>query len=237
MLVVRELAFAWFASMSRRSRVRRMENCVRLLGIGGSTRVLDVGGTLDIWRLAPVLPRLTVLNQPRADQEICREFPVVFGDGTALPFANRSFDVVFSNSVIEHVGDAARQGRFAAEIARVGRKYWVETPNRYFFVEQHLWTPFLHWLPKRWQARVLRSGTVWERVTRPTPDRRKFYLEHYLMGIGLLSGGKLQRLFPDAQIRRERFLGWTKSLIAVSAGGYSAFQAPSRRRSSTSSPR
>lgn len=213
---MRELVIAWFASVSRRTRVRRMENCIRLLGIGETTRVLDVGGTLDIWRLAPVLPHLTVLNHPRADQEIRREFPVVFGDGTALPFADKSFDVVFSNSVIEHVGDAGQQERFAAEVARVGKQYWVQTPNRYFLVEQHLWTPFIHWLPKRWQAQVLERGTVWGWVTRPSPDRRKFYLEHYLMGIGLLSCGKLQRLFPDAQIRRERFLGWTKSLVAVS---------------------
>ena len=154
------------------------------------------------------------LASPRVQRALV---PVVFGDGTALPFANQSFDVVFSNSVIEHVGDAAQQEQFAAEIARVGKKYWVQTPNLYLFVEQHLWTPFLHWLPKRWQARVLERGTVWEWVTRPTLDRRKFYLEHYLMGIGLLSRGKLQRLFPNARIRRERFLGWTKSLIAVSA--------------------
>jgi hypothetical protein len=216
---MRELLISALSSVSRRTRVRRMENCIRLLGIGENTRVLDVGGTLDIWRLAPVLPRLTLLNHPRADPEIHRDFPVVFGDGTALPFADKSFDVVFSNSVIEHVGDAARQERFASEIARVGRKYWVQTPNRYFLVEQHLWTPFLHWLPKRWQACILKRGTVWEWVTRPTPDRRQFYLDHYLMGIGLLSGNKLQRLFPGAQIRRERFLGWTKSLIAVNGLG------------------
>jgi SAM-dependent methyltransferase len=77
-----------------------MEECVRLLRIDAGTRVLDVGGTPDIWRLAPVMPRLIVLNHPRAEREALSEVPVVFGDGRALPFADKSFDVVFSNSVI-----------------------------------------------------------------------------------------------------------------------------------------
>ena len=75
------------------------------------------------------------------------------GDGRALPFRDEAFDVVFSNSVIEHVGDAASQRRFAREVARVGRAYWVQTPNRWFPVEQHLLTPLVHWLPKSWQRR------------------------------------------------------------------------------------
>jgi 2-polyprenyl-3-methyl-5-hydroxy-6-metoxy-1,4-benzoquinol methylase len=68
------------------------------------------------------------------------------------PSAARSFDIVFSNSVIEHVGDAESQQQFAHEIARVGRAYWVQTPNRRFPVEPHLLTPFLHFLPTRWSA-------------------------------------------------------------------------------------
>jgi SAM-dependent methyltransferase len=206
-----------FGAISRRARGRRMQECVRLLRIDAGTRVLDVGGTPDIWRLAPVMPRLIVLNHPRAEREASAEVPVVFGDGRALPFADKSFDVVFSNSVIEHVGSAADQARFAAEIVRVGKKYWVQTPNRYFFAEQHLWMPFAHWLPKRWQAALVRRISIWEWVVRPAPDERDFYLEHYLKDVGLLSTRKLRGLFPGARIRRERFLGWTKSLIALCA--------------------
>ncbi len=192
-----------------------MEDCVRLLRIGADTRVLDVGGTPDIWRLAPAMPRLVVLNHPRAGQEARGGAPVVFGDGLALPFADQSFEVVFSNSVIEHVGDAESQARFASEIQRVGKAYWVQTPNRYFFAEQHLWMPLVHWLPKRWQAALVRRLAPWEWIMRPAPVEREFYLMHYLADIRLLGRAELQRLFPDARIRRERFLGWTKSLIAV----------------------
>jgi Methyltransferase domain len=211
----RGLLFDLFTSLSRRSRARRMARCVNLLGIRADTRVLDVGGTLDIWRLAPVLPRLVLLNEPRAGCE--PGAPAVFGDGRALPFPDRAFDVVFSNSVIEHVGGAESQARFAAEIARVGKTYWVQTPNRRFFIEPHLCTPFVHWLPPAWQRRLLGWGTVWEWIAKPSPDRREYYLDHYLTRIRLLTAAGLRTLFPEARILKERFLGCTKSLVAFRA--------------------
>jgi len=81
-------------------------------------------------------------------------------------------------------------------------------------VEQHLLTPLVHWLPKRWQAAIVRRGTVWSALTRPTTDRRDFYIEHFLRDVRLLSCREVRRLFPGARIIRERFLGMTKSLIA-----------------------
>ena len=132
-----------------------------------------------------------------------------------MPFADQSFDIVFSNSVIEHVGAAQDQQRFASEAARVGKCYWVQTPNRWFPVELHLLTPFLHYLPRSWQSRVARRFTVWEHIARPRPDQREFYIEHYLRDIRLLDARTLQQLFPGAQLIRERFCGFTKSLIAM----------------------
>jgi len=205
-----------FESFQRRFRARRMALLARTVGLTRDTRVLDVGGTIDIWRLAPVMPRLILLNQARARYEIGAGEAVVLGDGTSLPFADQSFDLVFSNSVIEHVGSRGAQARFAAEIARVGKQYWVQTPNRYFPIEQHLWTPFVHWLPRSWQAAILKRFSVWKLVTNYTAAERDFYLNHYLDSIRLLSVSELRALFPGATIVRERFLGWTKSLIAWS---------------------
>ena len=182
--------------------------------ITADTRVLDIGGTPDNWQLVSVAPRVVLLNMPRARADLADAAVWVAGDGRFLPFRDGAFDVVFSNSVIEHVGDAASQERFAREVARVGRAYWVQTPNRWFPVEQHLLTPLVHWLPKRWQGAIVRRGTVWSALTRPSPDRREFYIEHFLHDIRLLSFRQVQRLFPGARIVRERFLGITKSLIA-----------------------
>jgi 2-polyprenyl-3-methyl-5-hydroxy-6-metoxy-1,4-benzoquinol methylase len=191
-----------------------MQRFVRACGITAATRVLDIGGTPDNWQLIPVMPHLVLLNMPRARADLAGTAQWVAGDGRQLPFRDGDFDVVFSNSVIEHVGDAASQERFAREVARVGRGYWIQTPNRWFPIEQHLLTPLVHWLPKSWQRAIVRRATVWSAITRPTPDRRDFYIEHFLNDIRLLSARELARLFPQARIVRERFLGMTKSLIA-----------------------
>jgi hypothetical protein len=144
-----EAAHVMLASaLSRRFRRRRMERFVRELGITSDTRVLDVGGTPDNWDLSPVRPRLTLLNMPRAHDDLGAGTRWVAGDGRALPFADGAFDVVFSNSVIEHVGALPQQRCFADEVRRVGRSYWVQTPNRGFPIEQHLFTPLVHWLPE-----------------------------------------------------------------------------------------
>jgi SAM-dependent methyltransferase len=185
----------------------------KTVGLTREMRVLDVGGTIEIWRLGPVMPRVVLLNQAFWPHQIEGAEGVVLGDGTRLPFADQSFDLVFSNSVIEHVGDRANQARFASEIARVGKQFWLQTPSRYFPVEQHMWTPLVHWLPRAWQAAVLKRFSIWRLVTRHDAAERDYYVKHYLDSIRLLSAADLQALFPGAAVVRERFLGWTKSLI------------------------
>jgi SAM-dependent methyltransferase len=199
--------------LQRRFRARRMALLAKTVGLTREMRVLDVGGTIEIWRLGPVMPRVVLLNQAFWPHQIEGAEGVVLGDGTRLPFADQSFDLVFSNSVIEHVGDRANQARFASEIARVGKQFWLQTPSRYFPVEQHMWTPLVHWLPRAWQAAVLKRFSIWRLVTRHDAAERDYYVKHYLDSIRLLSAADLQALFPGAAVVRERFLGWTKSLI------------------------
>ena len=191
-----------------------MRRFARELGITPETRVLDVGGTPDYWNMLPDPPRLTFLNMLYAREDLAG-IPWVAGDGRSLPFRDAAFDVVFSNSVIEHVGDAASQERFASEVARVGRGYWVQTPNRGFPLEQHLLTPFIHWLPRSWQRAIVPRFNVWSAVTRVDAQRRRFFLEHYLTDLRLLNAAEVQSLFPGAGVIRERWCGITKSLVAV----------------------
>ena len=205
-------------SALRHFRSRRMRRFERTFVITEETRILDVGGTPFNWAFLDARPRVTIVNLPYSCEPWEARFTCVFGDGRRLPFADQSFDVVFSNSVIEHVGDWESQQRFAAEIARVGRAYWVQTPNRGFPVEPHLMTPFLHYLPKRWQSWLARRFTVWALLERPTADRWKFYIEHYLGDIRLVNAGEMRRLFPGAEIVRERLGGVTKALIGVRKG-------------------
>ncbi len=185
------------------------------MGITADTRILDVGGSPETWQYLPFTPQVTLVNIPMSISEGAPGFPWVAGDGCALPFRDQSFDLVFSNSVIEHVGDASRQVAFARETMRVGTSYYVQTPNRGFPVEQHLFLPLVHWLPSRWQRRIVNRFTVWEWIVRPRPDQREFYLRHYLQDVRLLRAVQLQELFPGAHVHRERVLGMAKSLIAT----------------------
>lgn len=94
---------------------------------------------------------------------------------------------------------------------RVGRALWIQTPNRWFPIEPHFLTPFIHWLPKRLRKRLVRNFTVWGLVTRPTIETAHEIVDE----IRLLSAKELRELFPGCEIVRERFLGLTKSLIVV----------------------
>ncbi|MFN8160099.1 MAG: hypothetical protein U0R52_03525 [Solirubrobacterales bacterium] len=91
----------------------------------------------------------------------------------------------------------------------------MQTPSRWFPVEPHLLTPFVHYLPRAAQRRLLRNFTVWGIATRP--DRQ--YVDRMLEELELLSPGEMRRLFPGCEVRRERILGMSKSLIAVRPRG------------------
>lgn len=202
-----------FNAVSPYFRERRMRRFRSLVAPAPGDRILDVGGTPGFWREAADLrSTLTLLNpDPVAlearDQGVC----LLRGDGCDLPFANRKFEIVFSNSAIEHVGSWDRQLAFAKEVRRVGKKIWVQTPAREFFVEPHLITPFFHWLPRGCQRLLMRNFTVRGWLERPHPTA----VEAFLKEVRLLTAAEMRVLFPDCDILRERFLGMTKSYIAV----------------------
>ncbi len=200
---------ALFYAAIRRFRSNRMAAFQRTFPLTPQTRILDVGGTALNWSLIATRPRITLLNLPSSGEA------TVAGDGRYLPFRNSAFDIVFSNSVIEHISAPRDQRRFADEIRRTGRAYWVQTPDRSFPIEPHLVTPFLHWLPERVRGSVARHFTFWSLIERPTPDRWEFYIRHCSEEVRLLNASELHSMFPEARILRERFLGLSKSLIAV----------------------
>lgn len=198
-----------YGALNRRFRAKRMRDFVERMGLTSHTRVLDVGGTPAVWSNVPTLPKLTLVNLDPGD-----ELPGgvrVIGDGTSLPFADETFDIVFSNSVIEHVGDFHKQYLFAQELQRVGRAFYVQTPNRWFPFEPHLLTPMIHFLPTHWRRRLLRNFTIWGLMTRPTQSA----VDHFVSTTRLLDAREMRSLFPGSQIVRERFLRLTKSVVAT----------------------
>jgi hypothetical protein len=138
-------------------------------------------------------------------------FHIELGDGTAMNFRDKEFDVVHSNSVIEHLTDWEHQKAFASEIRRVGKKIWVQTPARYFPVEPHYIDFICHWFPKSIQRKLIRNFSFWGLLTRPSQEDIDFCVN----SIRLLSRAEFQELFPDCRIQVERVLGWPKSYIAI----------------------
>ena len=109
--------------------------------------------------------------------------------------------------MIEHVGSWERQLAFAQEARRVARKLWVQTPARNFPIEAHLLAPFIQYLPKRVQHRIVR----WTPRGLLTPE----VVHEIINEVRLLNYREIQELFPDCQILRERLFFLTKSYIAV----------------------
>lgn len=198
-----------YRPVSRRFRRRRMEQFIERLAPGPETTILDIGGSPWFWADIPVEARITVLNPQVPDA--MRRYPgrveVVEGDGCRLPYGDRSFDIAFSNSAIEHVASWEKQAAFARETARVGRSYWVQTPARCFPVETHWLAPFIHWMPAAVQRRAARWFTLYGWLERPNPEA----VRRMVAEIRLLSARELRQLFPDAALLVERFLGLPKS--------------------------
>jgi hypothetical protein len=200
-------------------RVKRMKMFYDALSITPQTKILDVGGNFFIWQIAaehglPLADQITLLNIYEESAELPSNVRWVVGNGCKLPFADGEFDVVFSNSVIEHLGAHDSQVSFASEIRRVGRSYWVQTPDPRFFVEPHYLSPFVHWLPDDLRRKVTRHGTTWGLLEHPTKEE----IEARLREIRLIAPKEFKGMFPDAEIVNERWIGMPKSLIAKCTG-------------------
>jgi SAM-dependent methyltransferase len=189
----------------RRWREQRYRLFLELCSVEPDEPILDVGagkgGALE--RFNRTNPIIAVDLRPDASGWLSApNVEVRVGDGTKLDFADGEFGAAFSSSTIEHVPKEL-QPAFAAEIRRVGRRYFVQTPNRYFPIEPHYQFPLFQFLPYRVQRALNnRFSLGWQ---------RKGEWEE----INLLSARQLKRLFPDAEIQRERVFGLTKSLMAV----------------------
>ena len=134
------------------------------------------------------------------------------GDGRALEFGDLAYDIVYSNSVIEHVGTWDDQKAFAAEARRVGRRLWIQSPARACPVEPHYLGVFIHWFPSAWHVPLAR----WTSVMGLTGAAD---LQSIASNTRLLSKREYRVLFPDCEIWTERFL-WVfpKSYVAIRRG-------------------
>jgi len=219
-----------FEDFSSQARSERAALFRQMFGLSAHTRVLDLGSESganihSVLEGTPVKPENTYIADINA-QVLERGrvrygyVPVLVGQSETLPFPDGYFDIVYCSSVIEHVtipkdqvwkltsGKEFReralthQRAFAREIQRVGRQFFVQTPYKWFVLESHSWLPFVAWLPRRLQLPVLKSARrFWPKATHP---------DWYL-----LNKREFASMFEGAEIRAEKWLGLTKSIMAV----------------------
>lgn len=210
-----------YESLANRMRRKRFEMFRALLNsVPRPLRILDVGGTESFWRNMdfPAEPGITITLINVQETPVGRSnFESVKGDARDLPFREKEFDVVFSNAVIEHVGTYEDQSRMASEVRRVGRRYFVQTPNRYFPLEVHFQFPFFQFLAfeqKIWLLSHFRLGQ-YERI-QDRDDARRLVSE-----TRLLNKQEMIALFPEARIVMEKFMGLNKSIMALAGWSHS----------------
>jgi ubiquinone/menaquinone biosynthesis C-methylase UbiE len=197
-----------FLNLHRKSREQKHRLFLQLLRPAPEMRILNVGasGTQiglpeQLESFYPHHSRITGGGLSPADvEDYRRSFPkvqaVVF-DGCALPFADKSFDIVYSNAVLEHLPGRLFTERFAAEVQRVGKGWFVTTPNFWYPIDPHYHLPFIQMLPEAMQHRLVRlAGKV------PYEN------------LHLLTKRELRRLFPVGEVVGCRVTFYPETLIA-----------------------
>ena len=221
-----------------RFRKRRIGSLVDAYPNLSEYRVLDVGGRPGIWNLLKehygVEPKeLILLNVERdidriemKEEGVCSDllvgdertvsYRLVLGDGRRLPFAENSFDLAFSNSVIEHVGELEDMQEFANECDRVGQRLYIQTPNHWFPIEPHIICLFIHWLPRSLYRKVSFLSVHYLLFAWRSASLKNIFYNEF-DSIRLLRRSQLANLFPNCKISTEKVLGLTKSFIVTDA--------------------
>lgn len=206
---LREKRFSLFNSfLEQRSRV----NLTRVV------RIIDVGGTPIIWEKNLLLQEkslsnsnfeIIVANLKKYHSNLPHIKCCVSDAKNMKVFGDKEFDMVFSNSLIEHVGEYNDQLLVANEIMRIGKTYFVQTPNFYFPIEPHFLFPFFQFLPLKVKVWLLTNFDIGWRKKAADPNRAI----NMINSIKLLRKQQLIELFPGGTIFEEKFFGLTKSFI------------------------
>lgn len=185
----------------------------------GVVQILDLGGSYEYWQqvgfIDPELFHITLLNLENPFlPESASNFSAVAGNACHCEFPDQSFDIVFSNSVIEHVGDFHDQQKMANEIIRIARKYAIiQTPNFWFPIEPHCQLPLFQFIPHFIRAGIIR----WIKNDLCGFECSGLYRDCLKVSqqTRMLSKRSFQKLFPSATILTEKILGVSKSFTVV----------------------
>lgn len=201
-------------SLGQRSRSRRWKVFTDRFPDLQNMTVIDLGGTAEYWLRAPIRPKhvhlLNLEEAPTTDLPSWMRHDIA--DATIIPdgLAPGPYDLVYSNSVIEHVGGHERREAFARNVAALAPNHWIQTPYRYFPVEPHWVCPFMQYLPLAARARL---GMHWPLVhTRHESTEVAIAAQ---LQVELLDITGMRYYFPDSTMVYDRMAGLVKSVVAV----------------------
>lgn len=199
-------------SVGARFRLRRWEHLKREFPNFAELNVLDLGGTTLWWQRAPVKPRsVTVINLHDPGERLSWLRPIEGDACDAVNLVgNEKFDLVFSNSLIEHLGGHHARVRFAEAVRALAPRYAVQTPYRYFPIEPHWLFPGMQFLPLAVGAWIAPRWPLGHTYGWPATRARG-----EVMYTELLSASDFRTYFPDAHIVWERVAGMPKSMTAI----------------------
>jgi hypothetical protein len=218
--VLRALVVDSPGSLGARTRARRLSLFHRQFPDIADMRVLDLGGTVEYWLRAPVRPKqVTVVNLFEPGESVEPWLVPVTGDACAAVETlekagiQPSFDLVFSNSLLEHVGGHSKRVDLAAQVHLLADRHWVQTPYRYFPVEPHWLFPLMQFLPVNARTTIAHSWPLAHSRPASRTGAQSAVMWTELVGIA-----QMRSYFPQSLIVREKFAGLTKSLVAVAGG-------------------
>jgi len=223
---VEENVMSLFAHLSEESRKRKLRLFHDLVAPMEKMRILDVGAEIDpegkkslqLIDSYPWKHRLSAINlSSKHISAIKQHYPqveAVVGDALELPWPDKHFDAVYSNAVIEHLGTFEKQQRMASEIMRVGKVWFVTTPNRWFPFEFHMRLPLVTWLPAHGYllaGRLISYNHVTRRYTRGFIRRN----------LRLMTASELRRCFPKSTVLKQSvtFMAETLNVFGPDACG------------------
>lgn len=211
---------AIFTNLSKISRKRKLELFYELLSPTTQHKILDVGAEANpdgcrgsqLVESYPWKENLSAINiSENHISTIKKYYPqvkTVVGDACELPWQDKYFDAVYCNAVIEHVGSFEKQKKMASEIMRVGKRWFVTTPNRWYPFEFHLRLPLVTWLPG---SAYLKIG----RIISYNHVQKKYMFGIKNDGLRLMSSFEMKACFPGSRIIKQKITFMAETLIAI----------------------
>ena len=178
---------------------------------GKKIKILDIGGTENYWNSMGLNLgnniEIVLLNLYKIEVRGAG-FSSIKGEACNLEgVADKSFDLVFSNSVIEHLFSIENQQKMANEVKRVGKNYYIQTPNKFFPIEPHWVFPFFQFLPFGLKVYLTKNFSLGH-ISKAKSKQEAIDLVNE---VNLLSKKELENLFSESKLYIEKFMGFDKS--------------------------